>query len=452
MESSPSKRNRRKRPQKKRALKHRKTSSSALDMNFGCNNGESHDLHITDEAAQAELNGIDEMGTSDPNKPIMSEEEARFQNFWMQHGEMLVWRRWVQKYPDHINYDMVASVPPIEEVEVVEEVGVVNDVQGVVEQCEKTKSCSQDDAEQMAKITSRTKGREVEVTQDVEAVQRGQNNNAKEISETSITEEELILNQGIIDVHSVDTSGDAHYKTFTKRDPGDSAAASESLEVTRTNQNTSLLTSTDENTPLLIQESDARVQENVDTKEENKIPLWSENSIQAAVENSDNQVNPEKDVNCIVHAMDHFQERSELIQSGEENGDYVDRKSAAESVSLPSFTPLHLVGLNQAIHAIMNRVSEPDIYKSEKESMPAEGNQDVTEPVHSLAEKPFDPSSSTSQSAEAIFMMHSYAGPSEHQENRLCNGSECEKSAESDEVGIVTAYVRALFCLKMMEE
>lgn len=176
-------------------------------------------------------------------------------------------------------------------------------------------------------------------TQDVEAVQRGQNNNAREISETSITEEELILNQGIIDVHSVDTSGDAHYKTFTKRDPGDSAAASESLEMTRTNQNT-LLTSTDENTPLLIQESDARVQENVDTKEENKIPLWSENSIQAAVENSDNQVNPEKDVNCIVHAMDHFQERSELIQSGEENGDYVDRKSAAESVSLPSFTPL----------------------------------------------------------------------------------------------------------------
>ena len=43
---------------------------------------------------------------------------ARFENFWAQHGEMLVWKLWAQKYPDQVQYQEVATMPAAQEVEV----------------------------------------------------------------------------------------------------------------------------------------------------------------------------------------------------------------------------------------------------------------------------------------------------------------------------------------------
>lgn len=43
---------------------------------------------------------------------------AQFEKFWAQHGEMLVWKLWVQKYPDQVHYHEVAAMPAVQEVEV----------------------------------------------------------------------------------------------------------------------------------------------------------------------------------------------------------------------------------------------------------------------------------------------------------------------------------------------
>ncbi|KAK7489072.1 hypothetical protein BaRGS_00019733 [Batillaria attramentaria] len=48
---------------------------------------------------------------------------TRFEHFWTQNGEMLVWRLWVQKYPNHVQYDDVATMPAVEEVEITVEGG-----------------------------------------------------------------------------------------------------------------------------------------------------------------------------------------------------------------------------------------------------------------------------------------------------------------------------------------
>ena len=48
----------------------------------------------------------------------MARLNSRFETFWAQHGEMLVWRLWVQKYPDQVQYDAVATMPATQEVEI----------------------------------------------------------------------------------------------------------------------------------------------------------------------------------------------------------------------------------------------------------------------------------------------------------------------------------------------
>ena len=48
----------------------------------------------------------------------MARLNAQFEKFWAQHGEMLVWKLWVQKYPDQVHYHQLAPMPAVQEVEV----------------------------------------------------------------------------------------------------------------------------------------------------------------------------------------------------------------------------------------------------------------------------------------------------------------------------------------------
>jgi hypothetical protein len=58
----------------------------------------------------------------------MAKMNSRFEKFWAENGEMLVWKLWVQKYPDQVQYDDVATMPAVEEVEIGE--GVMEGMEG----------------------------------------------------------------------------------------------------------------------------------------------------------------------------------------------------------------------------------------------------------------------------------------------------------------------------------
>lgn len=68
--------------------------------------------------------------------------ESRFERFWAENGEMLVWRLWVQKYPNHVQYDEVAAIPAVEEVEVIGEGGgEMTSLEGAGRTCDLTPFC-----------------------------------------------------------------------------------------------------------------------------------------------------------------------------------------------------------------------------------------------------------------------------------------------------------------------
>ena len=67
------------------------------------------------EAAEEEGEGL---FASREAEEEMARLNAQFEKFWAQHGEMLVWKLWVQKYPDQVHYHQLAPMPAVQEVEV----------------------------------------------------------------------------------------------------------------------------------------------------------------------------------------------------------------------------------------------------------------------------------------------------------------------------------------------
>ncbi|KAL8610584.1 hypothetical protein ACOMHN_006303 [Nucella lapillus] len=329
-----------------------------------------------------------------------------FENFWAQYGEMLVWRLWMQRYPNYGHYEQMAALPPAEEVEVMEEGSAQQGVSAEqsTEQCESVEQ----------KLTEQCESVEQKLTEQCESVKQKlteQGVSAEQLTGQKLSAEQQVTEQGV-SVEQQDLTEQS--SSAEQLELNEQSSSSEQQELTHQGVSAEQLTeqSSSVEQQKLTEQSESAEQQKLDT-----VPALDKHSVKRTGDTinsedssghkstKDNAINSDDNTSMEVRKTNNHDVTSFSECSSSHN-----QPSSGNNMDLnkDGFPTTHLSGFNQAIRTTLGRVSEA-------ESKP---NSSEEKDGGSEGEKSERQSCREEQSNEAarvrVAMMHCYAGGGGH--------------------------------------
>ncbi|XP_076463011.1 uncharacterized protein LOC143295276 [Babylonia areolata] len=438
----PGKSNSKRRPKKRQKKKKKKKHSFT---------GEEHNLTNNADADAAE-EIFDEALLDTPNNilsgPVFgkdSEEMAfyssvcnRFENFWAQYGEILVWRLWMQKYPDYAHYEEMATMPPVEEVEVrgdefgeqvsaqqqeLTEQRVSDEQPDLTEQRESVEQLSADQKMVNKQATSeQVNGELTEQTVSAEQLSADQKMVRKQATSEQVNGEQVLCSEQRIcselQMCSDQDTSARQKDVSSEHTPDRIAAVSECSSVSNANENFSAGV------------EDAASQFSDDTvtggTSDVKDAVPDKNSSECA-----SAINRKSENTCLDKFMEHSN-----VGDGDVNSNNVSNVSSSPNqtvlvsdVNQGDIPTTHLTDFNQAIRSTLGRVSEGDLIGNTAEEEKDTIDEGKTE----------QPNDDNERAMHTVHMMHCYAGGSngggdgDHGEEEADNNEgNCDEDSQTD--------------------